>query len=162
MGVEIEFETSAPYTVVTSRAMERYIFQPPGRLGGLPAATGYTRQNGDLDIGKIDVLELRPGDRLRIGTQGGGGLADSLPRPVERLVDDLSDGLVSRATAEADDGVAVCPDGDADLSATETLRARRLAGGGCPRARHRRSTGRAATVPAPRAEAADGRSSRAR
>ena len=36
MGVEIEFETSAPYTVVTSRAMERYIFQPPGRLGGLP------------------------------------------------------------------------------------------------------------------------------
>ena len=61
MGVEIEFETSAPYTVVTSRAMERYIFQPPGRLGGLPAATGYTRQNGERDIGKIDVLELRRG-----------------------------------------------------------------------------------------------------
>ena len=69
MGVEIEFETSAPYTVVTSRAMERYIFQPPGRLGGLPAATGYTRHNGEHNIGKIDVLELRPGDRLRIGTQ---------------------------------------------------------------------------------------------
>jgi N-methylhydantoinase B len=81
MGVEIEFETSSPYTVVTSRAMERYIFQPPGRLGRSPAVTRYTRQNGDHDIGKVDVLELRPGDRLRIGTQGGGGLGDPLERP---------------------------------------------------------------------------------
>src|SRR5439155_9981724 len=112
----------------TSRAMERYIFQPPGRLGGLPAATGYTRQNGDRDIGKIDVLELRPGDRLRIGTQGGGGLGDPLQRLVELVVEDVSNGLVSRAAAEADYGVVLCPDGSADLSATDTLRARRLAG----------------------------------
>src|SRR5207244_7509299 len=72
MGVEIEFETSAPYTVVSSRAMERYLFQPPGRLGGLPATTGYTRLNAggeqERDIGKIDVLELRAGDRLKSGT----------------------------------------------------------------------------------------------
>ena len=127
MGVEIEFETSAPYTVVTSRAMERYLFQPPGRQGGLPASTGYTRQNGDRDIGKIDVLELRPGDRLRIGTQGGGGLGDPLLRPIEMVMEDVVNGLVSRGAAEADYGVVVDGDGCVDISATQVLRARRLA-----------------------------------
>jgi N-methylhydantoinase B len=126
MGVEIEFETSAPYTVVTSRAMERYIFQPPGRLGGLPAATGYTRQNGERDIGKIDVLELRPGDRLRIGTQGGGGLGDPLVRPVEMVVEDVANGLVSRGAAEADYGVVLDDEGCVDAATTEALRAGRL------------------------------------
>ena len=29
-GIEIEFETSSPYTSITSRCMERYIFGPPG------------------------------------------------------------------------------------------------------------------------------------
>ena len=32
-GIEIEFETSVPYTSITSRCMERYLFGPPGRLG---------------------------------------------------------------------------------------------------------------------------------
>jgi N-methylhydantoinase B len=127
MGVEIEFETTSPYTVVTSRAMERYIFQPPGRLGGLPAATGYTRHNDDHDIGKIDVLELRPGDRLRIGTQGGGGLGDPLERPLEMVLDDVANGLVSAAVAEADYGVLLLSDGTVDLPGTESLRAQRLA-----------------------------------
>jgi len=127
MGVEIEFETSAPYTVVTSRAMERYIFQPPGRLGGLPAATGFTRQNVDRDIGKIDVLELQPGDRLHIGTQGGGGLGDPLTRPVEMVMEDVYNGLVSRAAAEADYGVVIDAEGVADVAGTQALRTRRLA-----------------------------------
>jgi N-methylhydantoinase B len=129
MGVEIEFETSAPHTVVTSRAMERYIFQPPGRLGGLPAATGYTRQNGDHDIGKIDVLELRPGDRLRIGTQGGGGLGDPLLRPVEAVAEDVANGLVSAASAEADYGVVFGADGSGSVNAqaTDVERRERLA-----------------------------------
>jgi N-methylhydantoinase B len=127
MGVEIEFETSAPYTVVTSRAMERYIFQPPGRLGGLPAATGYTRHNGEREIGKIDVLELRPGDRLRIGTQGGGGLGDALLRPVEAVLEDVVNGLVSTARAEVDYGIVFRADGSVDRAATEVARHERRA-----------------------------------
>jgi N-methylhydantoinase B len=126
MGVEIEFETTAPYTVVTSRAMERYIFQPPGRLGGQPAATGFSRHN-DGSIGKIDVLELRPGDRLRIGTQGGGGLGDPLVRPTESVAEDVANGLVTPAAAEVQYGVVLCADGSIDHAATESLRARRLA-----------------------------------
>ncbi len=74
MGVALEFLTSSPYAVVTSRAMDRYLFQPPGRLGGAPGATSYTTLNRDAlrpeNIGKVDVLQLGPGDVLRIGTQG--------------------------------------------------------------------------------------------
>jgi len=107
--------------------MERYIFQPPGRLGGLPAATGYTRRNGAHDIGKIDVLELRPGDRLRIGTQGGGGLGDPLLRLVEAVVEDVANGLVSVSRSAAEYGVMFASDGSVDLAATKTTRRERLA-----------------------------------
>ena len=103
MGVEIEFETSAPYTVVTSRAMERYIFQPPGRQGGLPATTGYTRLNAggepSATSARSTCSSCEPGDRLKIGTQGGGGLGDPLDRPIEMLVEDVRNGLVSAAAA---------------------------------------------------------------
>ena len=73
-GIELELETRSPYTTVTARNMERYLFPPPGRLGGWPGTTGYTTVNpgsaAERDIGKIDVLHLEPGERLRIGTQG--------------------------------------------------------------------------------------------
>ena len=84
-GIEIDFETRAPYTTVTSRSMERYIFGPPGRLGGHAGATGYTlfkpRRADARDIGKIDLLDMDVGDRLRIGTQGGGGFGRPFDRP---------------------------------------------------------------------------------
>ena len=93
-GIEIEFETSVPYTSITSRCMERYLFGPPGRLGGQAGATGYTLLNPDTakecDIGKIDVLELTPGERLRIGTQGGGGFGDPLERPLSAVAEHIA------------------------------------------------------------------------
>ena len=86
-GTIIEFETLSPYTTVTSRSMERYLFPPPGRLGGTPGTTGFTTLNPgsdrERDIGKIDILDLTAGDVLRIGTQGGGGFGDPLKRPPE-------------------------------------------------------------------------------
>src|SRR6185312_7191898 len=81
-GSIIEFQTHAPYTTITSRNMERYIFPPAGREGGTPGTTGYTLMNPgtaeEKDIGKIDILEMDVGDVLRIGTQGGGGYGDAL------------------------------------------------------------------------------------
>src|SRR5438132_4903616 len=46
-GIEIELQTFSPNTIVTSRCMERYIFPPPGRLGGWPGTTGYTLLSPD-------------------------------------------------------------------------------------------------------------------
>ncbi len=125
-GIEIEFETSSPYTSITSRCMERYIFGPPGLQGGEAGAPGYTqfmpKASEVRDIGKIDLLTMDPGDRLKIGTQGGGGYGDPLERPVERVADDVANGFVSVETAAEAYGVVFDSAGSVDRAATETKR----------------------------------------
>lgn len=125
-GIVLELQTFSPYTTITSRCMERYIFPPPGRLGGWPGSTGYTLLNPDTvqeqDIGKIDILHLEPGDRLRIGTQGGGGFGDPLKRPVEWVEADVQNGLVSPEVARQAYGVIVNQQGQSDHGATAQLR----------------------------------------
>lgn len=127
-GSIIEFETFSPYSTITSRAMERYVFPPAGRMGGDPGTTGFTLLNAgtnhERDIGKIDILEMDAGDVLRIGTQGGGGFGDPLERPSEHVARDLLDGYISAATARDRYGVVVGPDGAADKAKTQALRAR--------------------------------------
>lgn len=129
-GIVIEFETAVPYTTVTSRCMERYIFPPPGRLGGHTGTTGYTLLNPDSnraqDIGKIDVLQMEAGDRLRIGTQGGGGFGDPLDRPAAAVLEDVLNGLVSPEAARDAYGVLL-RNGGIDAAETAALRARRKA-----------------------------------
>ncbi len=126
-GTVIEFETTSPYTTVTSRCMERYIFPPPGRMGGSPGTTGYTTLNPggnrERDLGKIDVLEMEPGDVLRIGTQGGGGFGDPFERPAELVAEDLRNGFISAETARDAYGVAIGPAGAVDETKTKALRA---------------------------------------
>ncbi len=121
-GIEIEFSTSAPFTSITSRCMERYVFGPPGRLGGHMGATGYTTLNPDTarerDLGKIDVLEMEPGDTLRIGTQGGGGFGDPLERPPEEVAEDVANGVVHPKSAWRHYGVVLRDGGGIDGPAT--------------------------------------------
>jgi N-methylhydantoinase B len=137
-GIEIELQTFSPFTTITSRCMERYIFPPPGRLGGSPGATGYTLLNPgtgrERDIGKIDILHLEPGDILRIGTQGGGGFGDPLDRPAELVEADVRNALVSRQAAQEAYGVIIDERGDVDHAATLITRSgmRQRRGAGAP------------------------------
>ncbi len=125
-GKIVEFESHAPFMTVTCRNMERYTFRPAGRLGGKPGTTGYTLLNPDTDsqreIGKIDILELTPGDVLRIGTQGGGGYGDPLERPAETVWNDVVDGFVSPETAHEHYGVVGEPQSGLDVAATTRRR----------------------------------------
>jgi N-methylhydantoinase B len=125
-GSIIEFQTHAPYTTITSRNMERYIFPPAGREGGTPGTTGYTLMNPgtaeEKDIGKIDILEMDVGDVLRIGTQGGGGYGDALARPADSVWEDVLDGYVSVDTAEKLYGVIGDGAGGLDALSTEARR----------------------------------------
>ncbi len=127
-GIIIELETRVPYTTVTSRCMERYIFPPPGRMGGSPGTTGYTILNpsrsSQADIGKIDVLAMEAGDVLQIGTQGGGGFGDPLERPAGAVLEDVLNGLVSLEAARSDHGVVIGEDGGVDEPATARERKR--------------------------------------
>jgi N-methylhydantoinase B len=136
-GTIIEFETHSPFTTITSRNMERYIFPPAGRLGGKPGTTGYTLLNPgtgrEVDIGKIDILELDAGDVLRIGTQGGGGYGDPLERPARAVWDDVIDGYVSREAAREHYGVIGDPRKGLDEATTQVRRREmRAARGGAP------------------------------
>jgi N-methylhydantoinase B len=128
-GIELELRVFPPNAHVASRAMERYVFRPWGRQGGLPGCRGYTTLNPgtprEQDIGKIDVLHLEPGDVIRVGTQGGGGYGDPLEREPERVLADVQAGLVSPERAREDYGVVT--DGRAvDGAATGARRAEML------------------------------------
>src|SRR5437899_5665490 len=106
--------------------MERYIFPPAGRMGGSPGTTGYTTlnpgTNHERDIGKIDVLQMEPGDVLRIGTQGGGGFGDPLERPVDIVAEDLRNGFISPETMRDCYGVVLDGDGAVHQAQTRALR----------------------------------------
>jgi len=69
-GVARELEALAPmrYSLITERRRNA----PSGAAGGEPGAPGRNLLNGDELPGKA-TGELRPGDRLRIETPGGGG-----------------------------------------------------------------------------------------
>lgn len=125
-GVEVEFELLEPEATITSRAMDRYIFHPWGRLGGNPGSRGYTKLNpdadGESDFGKIDVLDLEGGDVLSVATPGGGGYGDPLDRDPETVLQDVEQGLVSASVARQDYGVVLADDGEVDYEATESVR----------------------------------------
>ncbi len=69
-GVVRELEALAPlrYSLIT----ERRRHAPPGAAGGQPGATGRNLVNG-VEVPAKATGDLRPGDRLRIETPGGGG-----------------------------------------------------------------------------------------
>ncbi len=131
-GIEYTLTVIPPNAVLTSRAMERYHFQPWGRDGGRPGTNGFTRLRAaggpERDIGKIDVLHPPPGATVIIGTPGGGGFGDPFDREPERVLRDVEEGFVSVEAAERDYGVAIV-EGKVDAGRTAALRAgRRRAG----------------------------------
>src|SRR5438067_9317117 len=69
-GVVRELEASEPlrYSLIT----ERRRHPPPGAAGGEPGAPGRNLVNGE-EVDPKAAGTLRPGDRLRIETPGGGG-----------------------------------------------------------------------------------------
>jgi N-methylhydantoinase B len=69
-GVIREYEALAPMTF--SLLTERRRHAPPGAAGGSPGATGRNLLDGD-ELPPKATGELRPGQRLRIETPGGGG-----------------------------------------------------------------------------------------
>jgi N-methylhydantoinase B len=76
-GIVREIEALAPmrYTLIGERRRHR----PRGREGGDDGAAGADYLNGEPLPGKSEG-ELRPGDRLRIETPGGGGVGSSSSR----------------------------------------------------------------------------------
>jgi N-methylhydantoinase B len=129
-GVVFEFQVNAPNTIITARGMERMHVRPWGRKGGEPGTLGATiAQPGTPDehpAGKIDVLELAPGDTLRIVSPGGGGYGDPFERDPALVARDVANGFYTAADAAARFGV-VLDGGRVDEDATRRRRAGRVA-----------------------------------
>ncbi|HLG74526.1 MAG TPA: hydantoinase B/oxoprolinase family protein [Chloroflexota bacterium] len=110
--------------------IERTQCAPWGLEGGKDALANriYVRRaDGTLvepPNGKIDVLQLQPGDAYITESGGGGGFGDPLRRPVEKVLADVRAGYVSREAAERDYKVAVKGE-PAELDEARTAELRR-------------------------------------
>jgi N-methylhydantoinase B len=85
-----------------------------------------TRASG-VELIKKNVIEtIRPGERAANMNPGGGGYGDPFQRPVEKVVDDVRNGLVSLEGAKADYGVVIRDAATlaVDEAATSALRSR--------------------------------------
>jgi N-methylhydantoinase B len=126
LGIELKLQIFTPNTIMTSRGMERFIFRPWGRSGGAPGTLSKTRLNPgtdkEKDIGKINVLQLQPGEVVQIVTSSGGGYGDPLERDPALVLRDVRDKLLTRTDAEATYGV-VFTDGEVNVQETAARRA---------------------------------------
>ena len=88
---------------------------PQGVAGGRPGASGAwivndgTNHARRLAFAIGDVEPLEPGDTVTHYTPGGGGYGPPRDRPVERVLRDLAEGLITVDHALREYGVRVDP-----------------------------------------------------
>jgi N-methylhydantoinase B len=130
LGVRRGYRLLADARMIST--LERCVAPHSGVAGGLPGG----RTIGILDSSiygqghefmKTPDQPLAKGDLLTIVTGGGGGYGDPLERDVERVVEDVEEGLVTVEAAREFYGVVFDADGKLDLAATEALRSQRRA-----------------------------------
>ena len=87
-------------------------------------------RGGKIDLIKKNVIEtINPGERAANMNPGGGGYGDAYARPVEKVVWDVKNRLVSIEGAREDYGVVIedLQTLKVDTAATEALRSRQAA-----------------------------------
>ena len=80
---------------------------------------------GKSQVYRTNIMEtIQPGDTITNMNPGGGGYGNPFERPIDMVVNDVRNGLVSIEGARADYGVVFSKSGalEVDLAATQTLR----------------------------------------
>jgi N-methylhydantoinase B len=119
------------YRLLNSRAflhasMGRNQIRPWGMAGGKPGSNNYVeviRDGKSSPYARVSYYLLQQGDLVRILTGRGGGYGDPRQRPVERVVDDIRNGYISREAAQQEYGVALDHELNVDKAASQQLRA---------------------------------------
>ncbi|QDL91671.1 methylhydantoinase [Paroceanicella profunda] len=112
-----------------SFVMDHGRFGPQGALGGADGApnTVTVWQDGVASVpehlSKAQDIPLMPGDRVRVGTPGGGGYGNPAERAPEAVAEDVRLGRYTPAQARGLFSVAVDAAGTVDEAATAALRA---------------------------------------
>lgn len=127
-GLDYEIELRRG-EATASFVMDHGRFGPPGALGGSDGALNQvilTRNGIPMTpdhLSKAQDIPLRPGDRVRVQTPGGGGYGDPLTRQPEAVAEDVRLSRYSISDAKTMFGVALKPDGSVDAEGTKALRA---------------------------------------
>ncbi|MEM8550947.1 MAG: hydantoinase B/oxoprolinase family protein [Pseudomonadota bacterium] len=125
-GLVMTVRVLAEGTAILGRGLERFVFRPWGVAGGGAGAPCEVILNrgtdGERNLGKIDMYEAAPGDRVTVLTAGGGGYGNPFERAPDAVARDVRAGFVSAKAAREHYGVAVV-DGAVDGQETARLRA---------------------------------------
>ena len=110
------------------------ITPPLGARGGHAGARAWQALRGldgtTAEVGIYDHLTIRPGETLLSRCCGGGGYGDPRTREPERVLVDVTEGLISRERAAAVYGVIIDEDLELELTATAQTRAALIASSG--------------------------------
>ena len=105
LGLTREYEVLSGEVVLTHRG-ERHVYPAQGASGGDPGAMAYSeieRADGTVEVVPSKLITtLKPGDRLRVNTAGGGGWGPAAERPADLTAADLADGKVGSPDLAAD------------------------------------------------------------
>lgn len=129
-GLDYEVELRKG-TARASFVMDHGRFGPQGALGGRDGMVNHvtvTRGGESFTpehLSKAQDIPLSAGDRVRVGTPGGGGYGDPFTRPPELVAEDVRLGRYSADEARALFGVALDAGFVPDAVATAALRAAR-------------------------------------
>lgn len=127
-GLDYEVELRRG-TAQASFVMDHGRFGPQGALGGRDGMVNHvlvTRGGQEITpehLSKAQDIPLSAGDRVRVGTPGGGGYGDPFERAPELVAEDVRLGRYNSDEARSLFGVVLGADFIPDLSATEALRA---------------------------------------
>lgn len=111
-----------------SFVMDHGRFGPQGALGGQDGMVNHVTVTRDgvpmtpEHLSKAQDIPLAAGDRVRVGTPGGGGYGDPFKRDPALVAEDVRLGRYTEAQARAMFGVAIAADLSADLARTAVLR----------------------------------------
>ena len=119
--IELGGADGAPISLLCN--FERIGNPARGRDGGGTGALRRVSLASGRPIRPKGRQTVPPRDFARLELPGGGGFGDPRQRDPERVAEDVADGLITRATAESDYGVALASDGTVDAAATARLRA---------------------------------------
>jgi N-methylhydantoinase B len=126
-GLDYEIELRRG-EATASFVMDHGRFGPPGVLGGKDGATNSVRvyQSGremvPEHLSKAQDIPLKPGDRVRVGTPGGGGYGDPRERDPLSVAEDVRLGRYTLQQAKTLFGVVLTDTFEPDFKATEAAR----------------------------------------
>jgi N-methylhydantoinase B len=124
LGQVIEIGSANDESFGVQAMFDRIDHPARGREGGLAGRAGRISTAKQRPFRSKGLQSIESDDVLRLDLPGGGGFGEPCERRVELVLQDLAQGLISRAAARDLYGVVIEEDGSLDPTATQAFRER--------------------------------------